>query len=77
MTYVLDRFEEDFAVFLSDSDGRQLILPRADFEERREGDVFKVSDTQALVFDAALTMARREAAKERFSRLVKRKPKLK
>ena len=77
MTYVLERFEDDLAVFSPDFEGRQLILPRADFAARKEGDVFVLNEAQVPVFDAALTKARKDAAKARFMRLVNRKPKTK
>lgn len=76
MTYVLDRFEGGFAVLSPDDGGEQLILPRSDFEGRREGDIFDEKDG-GFVFDSELTKARRKHIRERFRRLVRRKPKTK
>ena len=76
MTYVLDRFEDNFAVLSPDDGGEQLILPRSDFDGRREGDIFE-ENCGSFVFNAELTMARKKRIRERFRKLVRRKPKTK
>lgn len=70
--YVLDRFEEDLAIFVS-KDGDIRALPRESFRDAREGDIFDLSADGSFVYNEELTKARRESVKSRFSRLVRRK----
>lgn len=66
--YTLDRFEENYAVLVSD-DGETLNLPRERFAGRREGDVF---DERGFVFDANETEKRRESNRALFKKLLER-----
>jgi hypothetical protein len=68
MTYVLDRFEEDYVIFVGD-DESILTLSADGYREYREGDVFIGED---LRYDPEETARRREATRERFRKLHRR-----
>lgn len=69
--YTLDRFEENTAVLICDS-GEIINLPRKDFKNRREGDVFKHIDGE-FIFDTEETKRRREHNRALYKKLLDRK----
>lgn len=69
--YTLDRFEENSAVLIGD-DGEIINLPRKDFKNQREGDVFKKTDG-VFVFDKYETTRRREHNRALYKKLLDRK----
>lgn len=73
MTYSLDRFEKTFAIPSPEDGGQALILPRAGFEGRNEGDVFEEKDG-VLVFDSQFN-ANRKARIGKNSKSLSKKPK--
>ena len=69
--YTLDRFEENSAVLIGDG-GEIINLPRKDFKNQREGDVFKKTDGE-FVFDKYETERRREHNRALYKKLLDRK----
>lgn len=69
--YTLDRFEENSAVLIGDG-GEIINLPRKDFKNQREGDVFKKTDGE-FVFDKYETARRREHNRALYKKLLDRK----
>lgn len=67
MYFTLDRFEENFAVFVSDDEKTQN-YDRKLFENCREGDVFENTDGK-LVFSESETQKRREYNKTLMKKL--------
>ena len=69
--YTLDRFEENSAVLIGDG-GEIINLPRKDFKNQREGDVFQYIDGE-FIFDTEETKCRREHNRALYKKLLDRK----
>ena len=68
MFFTLDRFEENFAVMISD-DGKTLDLARERFADFKEGDVFR----EDFIFDKSETDRRRASNRALFEKLRRNK----
>lgn len=71
MEYVLDRFEENSAVFVSDG-GEILVTDAEPYRQRREGDVFILIENE-LVFSDSRSHERRGDVLDRFKALLNRR----
>lgn len=71
MNYILDRFENEFAILVS-KNGDTITVLRECIPDRREGDVFTIIDASP-VYDRDATEKRKRDLGVRFSKLVRRR----
>ena len=70
MSYIIDRFEGDFALCEDAESGGKATLPRAEIPpDAREGDVLVPAGDGMYAIDAAATAKRRARIRARFDRM--------